>query len=290
MREGAGFTPFTFGAIRVLIAGTILIIWGALVRRRLRPTREELITLIGSGLFLWLGGNGMVMLAEQRADSGLAALVIASTPIWASTLEAVFDRKAPSPLHIGALLVGSLGIVVLSMPMILSGLRGDLLSVVALLLAALSWAAGSVFQGRRKSSLAPEVSSAYQLLFGGVGFALTALLLREPAPQPIAEAWWALGYLVVFGSVLAFTSYVKVLRLLPMRIVVTYSYVNPIIAVMLGWIILGERITLWTVGGAVLVLLGVAGVFRSHTQDRKAIEQVKPAGSLESTANPRAES
>jgi len=226
------------------------------------------------------------MLAEQRADSGLAALVIASTPIWASTLEAVVDRKMPSTLLIGGLLVGLSGIVVLSMPMILSGLQGDILSVVALLLAALSWSAGTVFQGKRKINLAPEVSSGYQLLFGGVGFALTALLLQEPAPRPIAEAWWALGYLVLFGSVFAFTSYVKVIRLLPVRIAVTYSYVNPIIAVILGWIILDERITLWTVAGAALVLMGVAGVFRSHAREPQPVERQKPIRPVDSRVEP----
>jgi len=286
MREGAGFTPFTFGAIRVLMAAAILLTWGGVARHRLRPTRHELVTLIGSGLFLWLGGNGLVMLAEQRADSGLTALVIASTPIWTSTMEAVVDRKMPSMLLIGSLLVGSSGIVVLSMPLILSGLRGDILSVAALLLAALSWSAGTVFQGRRKGNLAPEVSSGYQQLFGGVGFALTAILLQEPAPRPIAEAWWALGYLVVFGSVLAFTSFVKVIRLLPIRIVVTYSYVNPIIAVILGWIILNERITPWTVAGATLVLLGVGGVFRSHAREPQSLEREKPIRPVDSRIEP----
>jgi drug/metabolite transporter (DMT)-like permease len=89
--------------------------------------------------------------------------------------------------------------------------------------------------------------------------------LGEPIPYPIHSAWFAWGYLVVFGSILAFTSYVNALRLLPTKIVTTYSYVNPVIAVFLGWLILHEDVTFWTIGGAGLVLLGVAGVFRSHT-------------------------
>ena len=90
------------------------------------------------------------------------------------------------------------------------------------------------------------------------------LLSGEPLPSPSPSAWLAWGYLVVFGSLLAFTAYVRALQMLPTDVVMTYGYVNPVIAVVLGWLILGEPITSWTIGGAMLVLLGVAGVFRER--------------------------
>ena len=102
---------------------------------------------------------------------------------------------------------------------------------------------------------------------GGVGFVILLLLFREPTPTPTTEAWLAWGYLVLFGAVLAFTSYVTALRMLPTKIVMTYAYVNPVLAVFLGWIVLREGITVWTVLGIVLVLSGVAGVFRERHQE-----------------------
>jgi drug/metabolite transporter (DMT)-like permease len=102
------------------------------------------------------------------------------------------------------------------------------------------------------------------MIFGAIGFAAVILLVKEPLPTPTTEAWLAWLYLLVFGSLFAFTSYVIALRLLPTRIVMTYAYVNPVLAVVLGWIVLGEQITWWTVAGTALVLLGVAGVFRER--------------------------
>jgi drug/metabolite transporter (DMT)-like permease len=266
VREGAGFTPFVMGAMRVLAAGIILLTIGMIMKQRMRLTRTEFLTLLASGVLLWTGGNGLVVFGEQMADSAVAALIIASVPIWVAIIEAILDRKIPSALLVGSLLVGTSGIVVLSMPLILSGLRAEVLSILAMVLASLSWAGGSVLQSRNRVNLAPAVSSGYQSLFGGIGFVIVALVLREPLPHPIPQAWLAWGYLVIFGSTIAFTSYVQALHLLPTKIVITYSYVNPIIAVLLGWFILSEQVTPWTIGGAALVLLGVAGVFRAHVQ------------------------
>jgi drug/metabolite transporter (DMT)-like permease len=97
-----------------------------------------------------------------------------------------------------------------------------------------------------------------------VGFLVVVLLRREPLPTPSGVAWLAWAYLVIFGSVIAFTSYMVTLRRLPYQVVMTYAYVNPVIAVGLGWLVLGEEITRWTVGGAVLVIAGVAGIFNNR--------------------------
>lgn len=269
VRDGAGFTPFVLGTMRAIVAGGLLLVWGYFRKERLKLTRGEVLTLVGAGILLWVLGNGLVMVGEKRADSGITALIIAGVPIWVSIIGSIWDQKLPSLLSLGSLLIGAVGIVLLSMPMLQSGIKADALSVVALLTASICWAAGTFMQSRRNVQLAPVVNSGYQLLFGGIGFLIAAISLQEPIPRPIPEAWAAWGYLVIFGSLIAFTSYIQAIRMLPMNIVTTYSYVNPIIAVILGAVILGEEITPWTVGGAVLVLLGVMGVFRSHRSETK---------------------
>lgn len=264
VRPGAGFSPFTLGLTRVMVAGGLLMLWGALRRKRLRPRREEWFVLASCGLLFWTIANGLVGWAEQRADSGLAALIIASSPIWVAFIEALLDRRAPSWLLGLSLVLGFAGIAFLSAPSFQSDIQADVLSSVALLGASVSWGMGSVIQSRSKVSLSPEVNSGYQLLIGGLGFLVTVTLAGDKVPIPIAEAWWAWGYLVLFGSVLGFTAFVQILRLLPSNVAMTHAYVNPVIAVILGALILDERITPWTVGGAALVLVGVAGVFRDR--------------------------
>ncbi|MCI0452537.1 MAG: EamA family transporter [Candidatus Latescibacteria bacterium] len=267
VRDGSGFPAFAMAGSRVFIAGLILLTWGALAKKPLRPTRKDVEMFAVCGLLLWLGGNGLVTWAEKRAESGYAALLVGSLPLWTTTLESFIDRRRPTLRLIGALLIGLAGIVVLNYPTLRHGNRADLLSAGALLLAVVTWGIGSVMQKRRPITLAGEVSSGYQLLFGSFFLIAASLITGEPRPHPTPDAWWAWGYLVVFGSVIAFTSFVKALQLLPVHVVATYAYVNPVIAVLLGWLILGERITPWTIFGSVLVLLGVAGVF--HEQRRR---------------------
>jgi len=269
VREGSGFPPFIMGFLRVLVAGLILLTWAWLRKKRIKPTRAEWGTLIGSGLLLWTMANGLVVWAEVHADSSLTALLVASMPIGTAIIEAVLDRKTPSLLLILSLLVGFVGIGFLAAPSLTSGIRADLFSTIALIIAPFCWALGSVLQTRRPVALAPQVNSGFQMLAGGVGFFILVLFMKEPLPTPNQEAWLAWGYLVVFGSLLAYTSFVTVLGLLPINIVMTYAYVNPVIAVILGFLILQEEITPWTVGGMVLVLLGVAGVFRDRYGKRE---------------------
>lgn len=264
VREGSGFPPFTFGAFRITVAGLLLLLLGRVRGKQVWPGRGEWVTLIGSGLLLWIGGNGLVLWAEQRIDSSVAALIVASVPIWVAGIEAILDRKLPNLRLVLALIVGFAGIALLSAPVWSSGVAADVVSVVTLLVASISWAGGMVLQSRRPVDLSNTVSAGYQQLAGGLTFLLLAWLIGEPRPMPSGPAWLALGYLIVFGSLLAFTSFVTALQRLPTKIVITYAYVNPVIAVFLGWLLLREPITLWTVAGAALVLLGVGGVFRGR--------------------------
>jgi drug/metabolite transporter (DMT)-like permease len=262
VREGAGWGPFWLGATRVLVAAVFLFAFNALRHTRLKPTRSELGVLTATGLLLWVGGNGAVNWAEQRIDSGLAALIIGTMPIWVALMESLIDRRRPSLLLSASLLVGFGGLVVLTYPMLEDGVRSDVVGVIAVVFAAISWGFGSILVNRRRLVLDPIVISGWQQLTGGFGFAALALMVSEPAPQPTPEAWAAWVYLVVFGSLLAYTCFVYALKLLPTTVVMTYAYVNPVIAVFLGWIILSEPITGYTIVGMILIVAGVYGVFR----------------------------
>jgi len=268
VREGAGWGPFWMGATRVLVAAALLFLFNKLRGPRLKPTRSELGVLVATGLLLWVGGNGAVNWAEQRIDSGLAALIVGSMPIWVALMESLIDRRRPSLLLSSSLGVGFGGLVVLTYPMLEDGVKADLLGVLAVIFAAVSWGFGSIIVNRRPPTLDPIVISGWQQLVGGVGFAVVALLVREAAPRPTPEAWAAWVYLVVFGSLLAYTSFVYALKLLPTTVVMTYAYVNPAIAVLLGWLILSEPITVFTVVGMVLIVGGVYGVFRDKGKRR----------------------
>ena len=271
VREGSGFPPFIMVGTRILIASAILFAIAKIAKQRLRPTLAELFVVAAAGLLLWMGANALVTWSVQRVHAGPAALVVATMPIWASLMESVLDRRTPSLLLVASLGFALLGVGVLSIPFLASRVRVDALSILGLLLAAVSWAASTVLQNRRPVKLEIYANSAYQSLFGALGVLTLSLLLSEPAPSPIPEAWIAWAYLIIFGSVLGFTSYVQTVRLLPLSVATTIAYVNPLVAVILGAIVLSEPITAYTLAGTVLVLLGVAGVFRDRLSTRSAL-------------------
>lgn len=264
VRPGAGFGPFWLGASRVLVAGALLLVLAALARQRLKPTGRELAVLAASGVLMWVGGNGGVNWAEQRVESGLVALIVGTMPIWVALVEAALDRRAPSAALLLSLLVGFAGLVTLTVPLLERGLAATLPGVLVVVGATLSWGLGSILINRRGVSVGHLATSAYQQLAGGVGFVALALASGEASPRPTSSAWAAWGYLVVFGSLVAFTCYVSALKALPTSVVMTYTYVNPVIAVSLGWLLLDERVTGATALATALILAGVVGVLRSR--------------------------
>lgn len=265
--EPGGFAPFSMGALRVLTASVILLLWSRWRKHRLRLSRSEQLTLALSGALLWVGGNGLALWAEQRVSSGYAALFMASMPMWVVFIEATLDRRPPSRMLVLALATGFVGVGILAAPLLIHRGPAGLWRLVALMVAPISWSAGSLLQSRRPVAVEPIVSSAYQQLSGGVVFAIVSVLAGDAWGHPSTRAWAAFGYLLVFGSLLAYTSFVLALRLLPSSLVMTYAYVNPVIAVLLGWLLLGETVTGWTLGGSALVLLGVAGVFQHRRRE-----------------------
>jgi len=265
VQEGSGFPPMIMSATRVFAGSLILVALARFIQKQsLRLTKEEWIVLSVSGLALWWGGNGLVAIAEMTVPSGYAALIIACTPIWVAIIESILDKKRPSVFLVMSLLIGVAGIAVLNRPAIIAGNLNDLKGLFLLIIAGLSWGGRSIYQKRKNIHTTPEISSAVQQFTGGMTLLITSFIISEPTINPVPSAWWAWGYLVIFGSVIAFTSFVKALKLLPPNVVFTYAFVNPVVAVILGFFILGEPITHRTFAGATLVIIGVLGVFKEQ--------------------------
>lgn len=263
VRPGAGWPPFWLGATRVFAAAAILLLVCWLRRVRIRPSAADLVVIAGSGVLMWVGGNGAVNWAEQRIDSGLAALVVGAMPMWVVLMESLIDRRRPSFGLVVSLIVGFAGLGVLILPMWRGGLHGDLAGVAAVVLAAVCWGGGSVWLSRRPVTVDSMVLAGLQQIFGGFGFLAMVLIVAEPLPTPTPEAWGAWVYLMLFGSVFAFTCFIHAVKVLPVSLVSTYTYVNPVIAVFLGWLLLSEPVTGYTFAGTILIIGGVYGVFRA---------------------------
>jgi len=278
MAEGSGLSPLAMGTIRLLLAGMILLGYAAVRGHRVRITAHELFFLIISSLFLWVLCNGFVMWAEQRAGSGFAALIVSTSPIMVAFLDSLLLRRTPSRLLLGSLLFSFCGLGLLMAPSLLQGNSTDFVAGIALLLCSLSWSIGTVYQSHNPIDLPVAVISGYQHLIGGGIFGLLMLGFQEPLPHPTAQAWMALIYLVLFGSVVAFTAFITALKLLPINIAMTYAYVNPVLALFLGWWLLDESITGWTLVGTVMVILGIVGVFKDRSHIPQQQEELSVTG------------
>ncbi|MEV4556875.1 EamA family transporter [Kitasatospora sp. NPDC049285] len=260
--------PLLSGAMRFAAAGVLLA--AALVARRgwgvLRVTPRQLGSAVLVGVLLLVGGNGLVVLAERSVPSGLAALLVASVPLWVVLLRRLTGQRTGRATLAGVL-VGLVGLAVLTAP----GLSGEveLSGLLVVVGAAVVWAFGSFLAGRLPMPADPFVASVYEMLAGAVGALVVALLRHEPRgfdPAAVStRSWVALAYLIVFGSIVAFTSYAWLLQRAPLPLVATYAYVNPVVAVFLGWLVLAEPLT-WPIalGGAIVV----AGVFLVARNER----------------------
>ena len=252
--------PAAMAAVRWTAAGAIVsaIVW---LRGGRLPGRAAWPGLALLGLLLIGFGNGFVVYAEQYVPSGLTAVVIATSPFWMVTTEALLPSGEPLARGtIAGLLVGFSGIVLLVWPDLRSTGAGSFaLGLVALQLACAGWAAGSAYSKRHAASDDVLGATALQMLFGGVLMAIVATLVGEwPLLAFTMRTAGALTYLTLVGSVGAFVAYLYALRHLPVSTVSLYAYINPVIAVALGAVVLGEPFTIRVVAAAALVLLGLA--------------------------------
>jgi drug/metabolite transporter (DMT)-like permease len=265
--------PLLAGSGRFLVAG--LLVYTALVIRHgpgvLRLRRDELIGAGFVGLCLLLGGNGLVMLGERDVPSGMAALIIAVVPLWVVVLRLAFSERVRGGTLIGVL-VGFAGVAVLVLP---GGAGGSMATAGTLMLigAGASWAIGSYYSARLELPSDPFVSTGAQLILGGLGLGAAGLLSGELGLMQFerfsAESILSLLYLIFFGSILAYTAYTWLLQATTVSKVATYAYVNPVVAIALGWAILNEQITLAIVIGGVMIVLAVGLVVRTESRSAR---------------------
>lgn len=256
---------FTMAGVRYLVAGGLLFAV-ALWRGAARPTLREWGPATTIGALLLLGGNGGVVWAEHRVDSGLAALLVAIEPLWIALLP-MLQRKGPRPGRRGlaGLLLGVGGVVVLVVGGPGVGATGvDPWGAAVLVLASLSWAIGSLYAIGAPHPRSPLLGTGMQLLAGGALLTLAGGLNGEWASVSPAgfssRSLLALAYLVVFGTLLAFTAYTWLLRHAAPTLVSTYAFVNPMVAVGLGWLFAGERIGRSELLAAGLIVAAVAAI------------------------------
>lgn len=262
---------FVLAGTRFLTAGTLLLAftwWRGECRRSDFSGRSWLNAVI-VGTCLMLLGNGGVAIATKTVDSGLVALMTAITPLWLVGLDSMMHRthQRPSAVVWLGIAMGIAGVVVLKVGDFGTADAVSTIGILVMLVATLGWAMGSVWSKRPGSAHSPLVATAMQMLAGGVVLVVASIpkeliahdewtLLRTSPPDLTTWLWW--GYLVVFGSLCGFTAYIWLLRNQPAARVATYAYVNPLVAIALGWLLLSEPIGVRTFVAAGLMLGGVA--------------------------------
>jgi drug/metabolite transporter (DMT)-like permease len=254
--------PFLLAAIRFLVAGSVLYGW-MILRGERSPGGRQWISAFSLAILIFVLDYGLVFWAEQRVPSGVTAVMMATTPAFMSLSEIIFLRTQRLTLRLGtALLIGISGVAVLVSPSLsLSGQPIDPAGAVALIIASMSWSVSSALT--RKLPLPPSkvMSSGTQMLAGGVLLAVTAVSLGEFHdfhPSTVSPgAWFSLLYLIVPGSIIAFTAYVWLIHHESPTKVGTYAYVNPVIAVLVGYLLGGEALALRTILGTAFVVISV---------------------------------
>jgi drug/metabolite transporter (DMT)-like permease len=268
------FPPLLMMGVRHLSAGTALYAWTRW-RGTPAPKLREWVHPALIGALLFLGGHGSLAWAEQRVPSGIAALLVATLPMWIVVLARVkgTERKLGGRA-LGGLVLGFVGVAVLFGPDILRRTgEVNLLGAFAVLSGTFIWAAGTIYMRSVKMPDSPVISSAMQMLAGGVALMIAATVSRETADFHLsavsARSWWALAYLAVFGSIVAFTAYSWLHTVASPSRVATYAYVNPVVAVLLGWVLAREPIGMYTVIAMVIILVGVGLVNAGHHDEHE---------------------
>ena len=275
--------PFLLAAMRFQVAGVVLYLW-MIAQGERSPSRRQWMSAFLLALLIFVLDYGLLFWAQQRAPSGIAAVMMATIPLFMALSEIIFLRTQRLTVRLAlALLVGIGGVAVLmSRSLNLGGVPIDRAGAVALIIAAMSWSIASALT--RKLPLPPSkvMSSGAQMLAGGVLLALTAAALGEFGnfrPSAVSrEAWLALLYLIVAGSIIAFTAYVWLIHHESPTKVGTYAYVNPVVAVLLGYFLGGETLGLRTILGTLFVLISVLVITTTPVKKSRATLAVEDRG------------
>src|SRR5215467_2761000 len=255
--------PYVAGAVRYLTAGPIMLAACALLGRKISLTRRDLGQLLVIAILLLSIGNIGVLWGEVYVSSGLASLIVALVPIWVVMIEAwIFRAGRMTSKGLFGLAIGIVGLLVLLWPRIVSGShlgRLELLGCAILATGSFFWALGSIFSHRFSLTVDVFASAAWQMTLGGLVNGAVALLTGQfQKTHWTFSALGSIGYLVVFGSWIGYSAYIYLLEHVPTPKVATYAYVNPIVAVFLGWIILREQVDGFMLVGTVIIIASVA--------------------------------
>jgi drug/metabolite transporter (DMT)-like permease len=285
----ATIPPLYTAGLRHLIAGSVLLAW-CLVRGQ-RPTVRQIRASLIIGFFFFLIGHGSLHWAETRVPSGLAALLVATEPIWVFVLSCAAERRWRMNLLLACgVIVGLGGVALLMGHDVLQG--GGLLGAAAILLGAFSWSAGVIYARRSHLSGSPLLLSALSLLSGSAMLLVTGTLLGEARGFSLhnvtGKSWIGLAYLIFFGSIIAFTAYNWLLERYSPTVVATHTYVNPVVAVLLGWWLAAEPLTGNLMAATLLVVLAVVLVDRGMARLWKAERQEVDARTTRSVQMDRA--
>jgi drug/metabolite transporter (DMT)-like permease len=266
------YPPFLLGAVRMAIAGSIMY---AVLRLRgvPAPTRKQWITLAKLSIFMVVLSNAMVNLAETQVSSGLAAIAVASMPLFAGVF-AMLRGRHPSKLEWAGLVVGFIGVLWLGIG---GELSGSMLGLVCLIIAPLAWAWGSIWS-RDQDLPEPFMAAAGQMLAGTVWLVFAALLHGERFTSvPSFGATAAMLYLVVAGSIFGFTAYIWLLHHVRPALATSYAYVNPPLAVLIGVLIGGESFTRHDLGAMAVILVGVVIITLAKARASAPVAEAAPA-------------
>lgn len=266
--------PFTMAGIRFLIAGAIMYIWQGsrgVERPEIKHWRNAAIV----GGTMLLGGNGCIVWAEQFVSSGIAAIIFATVPIWVMLLSWLWQGgNRPSGMVLGGLVLGLIGIALLVNNSIgeLANTSFQWSGYIALVVATLFWAGGTLYSRVAKLPSSIFMSIALQMLMGGLFCLLFGLIMGEWTQLNIAlvstRSVFALGYLILFGSIIGFSAYIWLLKVADPTLVTTNTYVNPVVAIILGWMLAGEQMTYRDALAASIILLSV--IIINRASNRKA--------------------
>ena len=257
--------PLYLAGVRHLSAGTILLAWA--LAKGLRPTREQIRASVVIGFFFFLVGHGSLHWAEQFVPSGLAALLIAVEPIVVFLMSSAAARTwRINGMLLAGITLGLIGVGILVRGTTLESTHGLTLGSIVVLIGAISWSAGIIYSRRSHLSGSPLLLSALSLLSGAVMLLTVGTIAGEwknlNVSQVTLKSWLSLEYLIIFGSVITFTAYNWLLEHYSPTLVATHTYVNPVVAVFLGWAYAGEALTVRVIVAATLVVVAVVLVDR----------------------------
>lgn len=275
--------PFMMAGIRFMTAGAIVYAW-QVSRGASKPTVTQWKNAAIVGGLLLLGGNGGVVWAEQMVSSGIAAIIVATVPLWMALIAWLWQGGSrPNGMVMGGLLIGFIGIILLvkSSGSDLSGTTTPWIGYASLVAASLSWAVGSIYSRIAKLPEAPLLAIAMQMLTGGFFCLVFGIITGESGRFDVMaismQSALALGYLIIFGSIVGFSAFIWLLKAADPTIVSTYAYVNPIVAVILGWALAGEQMTLQAALAAVIIVISVVMITKGNQQKGKAYAAPKAA-------------